>query len=229
MPIRQIGSRDAINGLLEIPTNLTARNRVVAILTQEILNRRETKTFRMQSESELCVRFAVSRVTIRHALSDLEHRGLIYRKQGTGTFAYGHSTRVHHSIALLFKPPQSVEQKSILELTRGAQTVTTSLRSALILIGTSPEEWRADTTSSLGGVIVMPDGVTVEELDILKEHKIRFISIGESHLPKPRFIPTGEGLSFFQAGQKAAKILSWAAVTGEVLSDFSIELTADET
>src|ERR1700683_965317 len=55
---------------LELPANLTARSRIVATLTQEILNSPETKTFPLGSESQLCCRFSVSRVTVRHALSD---------------------------------------------------------------------------------------------------------------------------------------------------------------
>ena len=155
-----------------------------------------------------------------------EGRG--YRKHGKGTFAHGHSTRVHRNIALFFKLAHSIEQKSIIELIRGAQAITASLRSALILISSSPKEWRPDMTSSLGGVIVMPDEVTMDEVDILKDRKLRFISIGESHLPKPRFIPGAEGLSFFQAGQQAAQILSRAAVTGESLTGFSIASSTPE-
>lgn len=214
--------------LLEFPANLTARSRIVATLTQEILNSPETKTFPIESENQLCCRFSVSRVTVRHALSDLEHRGLIYRKHGKGTFAHAPSTRVHRNIALLFKSSQSIEQKSIIELIRGAQTTTASLRSALILISTSPTEWRPDMTSSLGGVIIMPEEVTIEELGILRDRKLRFISIGESHLPKPRFIPAAEGLSFFQAGQQAAEILSRAVITGESLRGFSIDSSLTE-
>jgi hypothetical protein len=83
-------------------------------------------------------------------------------------------------------------------------------------------------TSSLGGVIIMPEEVSVEELDILRDRKLRFISIGKSHLPKPRFIPAAEGLSFFQVGQQAAEILSRAAVTGESLRGFSIDSSLAE-
>ncbi len=214
--------------VLEIPVNLSARSRIVAILTQEILKREEPKAFSIGSENQLCGRFSVSRVTVRHALSDLEHRGLIYRKHGKGTFAHGRSTRVHRNIALLFKLRESIQQRAILELIQGAQTITASLRSALILISTSPKEWRADMTSSLGGVIVMPEEVTLEELTVFRDHKLPFVSIGESHLPKPRFIPSAEELGFFQAGQRAAEILSRAAMTGEALSDFSINLPVVE-
>ena len=41
---------------------------------------------RLPSENQLCLRFHASRVAVRHALSDLEERGLILRIQGQGTF-----------------------------------------------------------------------------------------------------------------------------------------------
>ncbi|MAO63912.1 MAG: hypothetical protein CL666_02810 [Balneola sp.] len=41
---------------------------------------------KLPSEKMLCDYFDVSRVTIRHALQNLENDGLIYRKQGVGAF-----------------------------------------------------------------------------------------------------------------------------------------------
>ncbi len=38
------------------------------------------------SEAELCQTYAVSRTTVRKALDDLAHEGLLYRLQGKGTF-----------------------------------------------------------------------------------------------------------------------------------------------
>ena len=67
----------------------TARGRLVAAVTEEILSRNEPSAFAIDSEHQLCRRFNVSRVTVRLALGDLENRGLIYRKHGKGTFAYG--------------------------------------------------------------------------------------------------------------------------------------------
>ncbi|WP_020402753.1 GntR family transcriptional regulator [Gracilimonas tropica] len=41
---------------------------------------------KLPSEKRLCDYFKVSRVTVRHALQNLENDGLIYRKQGVGAF-----------------------------------------------------------------------------------------------------------------------------------------------
>jgi GntR family transcriptional regulator len=40
---------------------------------------------RMPGEFALCRRFGVSRITLRHALSELERRGLVSRRRGAGT------------------------------------------------------------------------------------------------------------------------------------------------
>src|SRR5271170_2563411 len=146
------------------PRKPSARRRVVAVLTQEILNNPNPRDFAIASEHQHCKRFAVSRVTIRLALSDLEHRGLIYRRHGKGTFAHGCSNRIHRSIGILIKSPDALKCAPLIEFIRGAQTVMASFNSSLVLIGTSPLDWWAEMTSTLGAVIVMQEGLTTDEL-----------------------------------------------------------------
>lgn len=166
----------------------TARARLVAAVTEEILSRNEQSSFPISSEHQLCRRFDVSRVTVRLALSDLENRGLIYRKHGKGTFAHGRSTRIHRYLGILMKSPQKAAQWPITEMIRGAQTVMSNLRSAILLMSTPPEEWRPEKASSLGGVIVMPQDVTPKDLEVLRNRNLPFFIFAESDLPGPRIL-----------------------------------------
>ncbi len=164
----------------------TARARLVAALTDEILQSAEQAAFPIASEHQLCRRFNVSRVTVRLALGDLENRGLIYRKHGKGTFAHGRATRVHKNIGILMRCPQSAEHRPIAEMVRGVQTAMSAVQAATLLISTSPEQWRPEKASTLGGVIVVPQEVTVRELDILRDRNLNYILFGESPLTGPR-------------------------------------------
>src|SRR5271163_2668258 len=96
----------------------TARARLVAAVTEEILSRNEQNAFPIASEHQLCRRFSLSRVTVRLALSDLENRGLIYRKHGKGTFAHGRATRVHRYLGILMKSSASAGRRPIVEMLR---------------------------------------------------------------------------------------------------------------
>jgi len=192
----------------EGPRKPTARRRIATILTQEILDNPDLKDFPIASEHQLCRRFAVSRVTIRLALGDLEHRGLIYRRHGKGTFAHGCSSRVHSSLGILIKSPDALKCVPLVEFIRGAQTVMTSFSSSLVLMVTSPLGWRAEMASTLGSVIVMQEDLSTDELSILKNRKLPYIYIPDSQLA------IGAN-NCFHLGMCAAKALSHAAITGE--------------
>lgn len=74
------------------------------------------------------------------------------------------------------------------ELIRGAQTVMASVHSAVLLISTDPEGWQAEKARSLGGVIVVPHGVTTRDLDVLRDRNLPYLIFSESDLPGPRII-----------------------------------------
>jgi DNA-binding LacI/PurR family transcriptional regulator len=165
----------------------TARARLVHAVTEEILNKNEQASFPIASEHQLCRQFNVSRVTVRLALSDLENRGLIYRRHGKGTFAYGRSTRIHRYLGILMKSPHSIRHRPLVEMIQGAQKVMTELRSAILIINTPPAEWRPEKASSLGGVIVIPQDVTQHDLDVLGHRNLPYIMATQSALPGPVF------------------------------------------
>ena len=56
------------------------------ILKSRILSNELKGNQRLPTETELCIEYNVSRVTVRQALSELMKDGLIYRDRGRGTF-----------------------------------------------------------------------------------------------------------------------------------------------
>jgi DNA-binding transcriptional regulator YhcF (GntR family) len=230
-----------INRLPKIPGTsrdrpTTARHHVATVLAQEILDSVATEAFPIESEHLLCRRFNVSRVTVRLALSDLENRGLIYRRQGKGTFAHGRSTRIHRHIGVLIKLPLTAKNRPLAEFLQGVQTVMAPLRATLILIGVSPEEWSPELAGILAGVIVVAENVTAIELDHLRNRKLPFFIIGKTDLPGPHILwdhdaeanlndPTISkvGSHLFRAGERAAEALSRAFLTGDPIGDLNLQ------
>ena len=197
----------------QAPKKPTARGHIAAILAQEILSRADDEDYLTESEHQLCRRFGVSRVTVRLALADLEHRRLIYRRHGKGTFAHGRSTRVHPNLGIFVKSPDDLKSPGLVEFIRGALTVMTSLNSSVVLVAHPPLTWRTDTTRAFGGVIVFEGELTQDEADSLKNRNIPFIGV-----PIPQQ-STGD-TDYFQLGICTAKTLAQAVVTGELVGDF---------
>ena len=197
----------------------TARCRIATILTHEILGRSDPTDFPIASEHQLCKRFGVSRVTIRLAFADLEHRRLIYRRHGKGTFAHARSSRVHPNLGILANSPEALNCAELIEFIRGALTVMSSLNSSVVLISTPPLDWRSEITSALGGVVVFQGEYTADELDILKNRKLPFIRIPNAQ--------TSIGvIDYFHLGMRAAKALDQAVFTGEpIVAQLSDELS----
>jgi len=59
------------------------------------------------------------------------------------------------------------------------------LRSAVVLISLPPEEWRPELASSLCGVVVFPQDVTINDLNVLQDRKLPYILAAKSSLPGP--------------------------------------------
>jgi len=99
----------------------------------------------LESESALCARYAVSRVTVRRALESLREQGLVQSRQGSGWFATGGS--FHQTLALgTFRHAGSAVAASGKVMTRrvvqfGYRRAPPALASTLGLVATD-----ADTT-----------------------------------------------------------------------------------
>lgn len=68
-----------------IPLHVQLRD----LLRQQILGRQLPPHAQLPSERELCQQYGVSRITVRQALGELTHEGLIYTTVGKGTYAAG--------------------------------------------------------------------------------------------------------------------------------------------
>jgi DNA-binding LacI/PurR family transcriptional regulator len=161
---------------------LTSRAHLASTLAQEILNNPKSSDFAIASEHQLCRRFNISRVTVRLALADLERRGLIYRRHGKGTFAFGNASRIHKAVGILLKSSAALEYSPITEMVRGVQSFLAPSGISVMFINTSPEQWSPDLAGHLGGVLVFPQGIVDRDLDVLRNRKLPFFLAGETAL-----------------------------------------------
>lgn len=86
--------------------------RIREILRKDILSGTLKRGQKIPSEDELASMYGVSRMTVRQGILDLIDEGLLYRRQGLGTFvAYPHVERDHTRLTSFF---ESAKQKGIL-------------------------------------------------------------------------------------------------------------------
>lgn len=107
---------DSLNNLTGIPQYIRIREDLRGRILSGDLNRGE----KLPSEEELSESYGVSRMTLRQGMSDLVEEGLLYRKQGVGTFvALQHFARDHSFLQNFFENSRqnglSVDEK-ILEM-----------------------------------------------------------------------------------------------------------------
>lgn len=174
-----------ISGHVSRPQKSTARSRVVGTLAQEILNHSSEGSFAIASEHQLCRRFNISRVTVRLALSELEAKGLIFRRHGKGTFAVGRRRRIRRTIGVLLRTPRTIQNRPVAEIIRGIESTMGSLHFNVLLIQAPPEEWSPEVIRDLSGVLVIPTAVTPENIHLLRYCKKPFLFSWETDLPGP--------------------------------------------
>jgi len=161
----------------------TARARTGRTLAEEILAQDSEGISAIASEHELCRRFKISRVTVRLALGDLEARGLIFRRHGKGTFAFGRAKRVRRPLGILLKTLPDQRQWPISELIRGFQFGAAAAHLNVLLLHESPQEWTSEVVKDLGGVFVIPAGLARQDVEILQYLKLPVLLAWESNLP----------------------------------------------
>ncbi len=155
------------------------------MLEAEILKGKYPPDVAMPSEHELCGRFKVSRTTVRHALSDLAHKGLIYKQHGRGTFVHRVQPRPLKPIGLLIREPQKLSNPYFVDLIRGANTYLMSLGCYVSVIHHRPGEWTSELIRSLSGVIVIPTPLQQEDIDTLEQWQLPYVICTDAVLTGP--------------------------------------------
>lgn len=102
---------------------------IVATLTEEILGGKFVPLGVFPSERALAKRFAVSRQTVQRVLRELNRRGLVYCRQGKGTFLTNSAENLHETLGLIVTGARRTEIVSEIrdEVTRLARRMGLSL------------------------------------------------------------------------------------------------------
>lgn len=102
---------------------------IVATLTEEILGGKFVPLGAFPSERALVRRFAVSRQTVQRVLRELNRRGLVYSRQGKGTFLTNSAENLHETVGLIVTGARRTEIVSEIrdEVTRLARRMGLSL------------------------------------------------------------------------------------------------------
>ena len=102
-------------------------------LRQQIASGELERGQKLISEDDLASKFGVSRMTVRHGISDLIDEGLLYRRHGIGTFVtLPHIERDHSRLTNFFENSnlQGIQARAVIidfEIIRANQRVAKAL------------------------------------------------------------------------------------------------------
>ena len=80
---------------LQTASSLPLFEQVMQHIRTQVQTGQVAAGYRLPSETELCLQYDVSRITIRRALKELEEEGLLERRQGKGTFIARQKIPIH--------------------------------------------------------------------------------------------------------------------------------------
>jgi DNA-binding LacI/PurR family transcriptional regulator len=164
----------------------SGRARIARVLAAEIISQNSEDMYAIASEHDISRRFKISRVTVRLALGDLEARGLIFRRHGKGTFAFGRAKRVQRSLGVLWKRPLTQRQWPITDLICGFQRGAAAFQGDVLLLHASPQEWATEIIKDLGGIFIIPTGMVCGDVIFLQQLKLPLLWAWEVNLPGGR-------------------------------------------
>jgi GntR family transcriptional regulator len=133
-------------------------------LREEIGSGRLPPDTQLPSERELCLQYGISRITVRKALSDLVHQGLIYTAVGKGTYVADART-LDEELQPLSSFTQDIER-------RGMRVSSAMLESAVV-----------NADDHLAARLRIPRGAEVVRLDRLRLADGLPIAVQHSLLP----------------------------------------------
>ncbi len=71
-------------------------------------------------------------------------------------------------------------------MVRGMQSYQGTQQSPVTFLNMSPKEWTSDLTNSLAGVVIFPESIMEDELEVLKNWKLPYLFSSQTSLIGPR-------------------------------------------